>query len=141
MMCLDRDDLYERAEWDGAAGTSRRVLLEHLQSEYPSTALTQAFISPKLMVPSRRLATLLDQARRLQQSACMYHEDHDPTTLYVDHLCTGGSTPKVTTHILADHTDEVLGIEWSPDGMMLASAGADKTVIIWQLEVSGNGIG
>ena len=35
MMCLDKDDLYERAAWDGAAGTSRRKLLEHLQCETP----------------------------------------------------------------------------------------------------------
>lgn len=33
MMCLDKDDLYDRAQWDGAAGTSRRRLLEQLQGE------------------------------------------------------------------------------------------------------------
>ena len=33
MMSLDKEDLYERAVWDGAAGTSRRRLLEHLQGE------------------------------------------------------------------------------------------------------------
>ena len=33
-MCLDRDDLYERAGWDGAAGMSRRNLLEHLQCAF-----------------------------------------------------------------------------------------------------------
>jgi hypothetical protein len=31
MMCMDREDLYERAQWDGAAGTSRRRLLEQIQ--------------------------------------------------------------------------------------------------------------
>jgi hypothetical protein len=39
MMCLDRDDLYERAGWDGAAGTSRRQLLEKLQSQFPLKVL------------------------------------------------------------------------------------------------------
>ena len=34
MMCLDKDDLYERASWDGAAGMSRRKLLEHLQCTF-----------------------------------------------------------------------------------------------------------
>ena len=33
MMSLDKEDLYERADWDGAAGTSRRRLLEKLQGE------------------------------------------------------------------------------------------------------------
>jgi hypothetical protein len=32
-MCSDRDDLYGRAEWDGAAGISRRLLLERLQGK------------------------------------------------------------------------------------------------------------
>lgn len=31
MMCLDKEDLYERAGWDGSRGISRRQLLEHLQ--------------------------------------------------------------------------------------------------------------
>ena len=30
---MDRDDLLERAQWDGAAGTSRRRLLEQLQGK------------------------------------------------------------------------------------------------------------
>lgn len=32
MMCMDKEDLYDRAQWDGAAGTSRRRLLEQIQS-------------------------------------------------------------------------------------------------------------
>nr|XP_019050382.1 WD-repeat protein [Kwoniella bestiolae CBS 10118]OCF29312.1 WD-repeat protein [Kwoniella bestiolae CBS 10118] len=127
MMCLDKDDLYERAMWDGAQGTSRRQLLEHLQ----------AFISPQIMVPSRRLATLFDQARRHQQLSCLYHEEPESTSLYTDHRCESGVFPSITTHVLADHTDEVWRIEWSPDGMYLASAGKDKTVVIWQLKESG----
>jgi hypothetical protein len=87
------------------------------------------------MVPSRRLATLFDQARRHQQQSCLYHEDPDPASLYTDHECASGQFPSVTTHILADHTDEVWRIEWSPDGMMLASAGKDRAVVIWQLKV------
>ncbi|WVQ93433.1 hypothetical protein IAU59_000504 [Kwoniella sp. CBS 9459] len=123
MMCTDKEDLYERAMWDGAAGTSRRQLLEHLQ----------AYISPQIMVPSRRLATLFDQARRHQQLSCLYHEEPESSSLYTDHRCESGQFPSVTTHVLADHTDEVWRIEWSPDGMYLASAGKDKTVVIWQL--------
>ncbi|WVQ79097.1 hypothetical protein IAT38_001191 [Cryptococcus sp. DSM 104549] len=127
MMCLNKEDLYDRAMWDGAAGTSRRQLLEHLQT----------FISPQIMVPSRRLATLFDQARRQQQTTCMYHEDPEATSLYVDHRCETGEFPSVTTHVLVDHRDEVWRIEWSPDGNLLASAGKDRVVIIWELERSG----
>lgn len=125
MMCMDKDDLYERANWDGAGKTSRRRLLEHLQ----------AFISAQVMVPSRRLATLLDQARRHQMADCMYHDDIGAISLYKDHECASGEFPSLCTHILADHSDEVWRIEWSPDGMMLASAGKDQTVVIWQLKI------
>lgn len=123
MMCLDQDELYERAKWDGAAGTSRRLLLERLQEH----------ISPKVMLPSRRLATLLDQARQHQQLSCLYHDDNEPISLYNDHQCESGTFPTVTTHILQDHTDEVWRIEWSPSGDMLASASKDRTVMIWKL--------
>ncbi len=138
MVCLDRDDLYERASWDGAAGTSRRRLLENLEglwSPVDCKLTLAAFISPTVMVPSRRLATLFDQARRHQQLFCAYHEEREPTTLYLDHECDSGQFPTVNTHILADHSDEIWRIEWSPDGMKLASAGKDRKVVIWQLQV------
>jgi WD40 repeat protein len=141
MMCLNKEDLYERAVWDGAAGTSRRQLLEKLQgvssvsSRDATPSLISVFIPPKVMVPSRRLATLLDQARRLQRQDCVFHDDGNASSLYLDHECSSGQFPGMTTHILADHTDEVWKLEWSPDGTMLASAGKDHMVVIWQLKV------
>jgi WD40 repeat protein len=87
------------------------------------------------MVPSRRLATLLDQARRHQQQDCVFHDDGNASSLYLDHECSSGQFPDMTTHILADHTDEVWKLEWSPDGTMLASAGKDHMVVLWQFKV------
>ena len=44
-----------------------------------------------------------------------------------------------TTSILGVHTDEIWDIEWSHDGQYLASAGRDKTLIIWeQVRVSNH---
>ena len=99
-----------------------------------------AFISPQIMVPQRRLATLLDQARQFQAQSCVYHSDTEPPSLYTNHECKAGQFPSVTTHILADHEDEVWRIEWSADGTMLASAGKDRKVVIWQLEVRSDGV-
>jgi len=87
------------------------------------------------MLPPRRLATLLDQARRYQQQSCVYHDENEPSTLYADHECKNGQFPTITTHILADHTDEVWRLEWSPNGMMLASSGKDQKVVLWRLKV------
>jgi WD40 repeat protein len=91
------------------------------------------------MVPSRRLASLLDQARQHQQQNCLYHDNGGPISLYHDHQCVSGAFPSVTTHVLADHTDEVWRIEWSPDGDLLASASKDKTAVIWKLKPPQDG--
>lgn len=90
------------------------------------------------MIPQRRFATLLDQARAQQQSRCLYH--NAPTnartfSLYTDHLCDENAFPRITTAILEGHTDEVWNLEWSHNGNYLATASKDKSVIIWRVGV------
>ncbi|KAH9833011.1 WD40 repeat-like protein [Rhodofomes roseus] len=127
MMCSDPEDLRQRAGWDGASGHSRRRLLGNLQRYIPSS----------VMIPQRRFATLLDQARAYQQSLCLYHNAPSNSrtfSLYTDHLCDKNAFPRVTTAILEVHTDEVWNLEWSHSGNFLASASKDKTAIIWRVE-------
>lgn len=91
------------------------------------------------MIPQRRFATLLDQARAYQQSLCLYHNapmNSRTFSLYTDHTCDKDAFPRVTTAILEVHTDEVWNLEWSHSGNYLASASRDKTAIIWRVEVS-----
>ncbi|THH20764.1 hypothetical protein EUX98_g8521 [Antrodiella citrinella] len=126
LMCADSDDLRQRAGWDGVAGTSRRRLLVDLQRYIPSS----------VMIPQRRFATLLDQARIYQQHRCLYH--NAPTnartfSLYTDHYCDENAFPRVTTAILEGHTDEVWNLEWSHSGNFLATASKDKSAIIWRV--------
>jgi WD40 repeat protein len=87
-------------------------------------------------MPPQRLATLFDQARRFQESRCLYHSGTQAISLLSDHRCQREVFPTVATHVLAEHTDEVWTIEWSPNGQYLASAGKDKTIHIWKIEVS-----
>lgn len=86
------------------------------------------------MVPSRRLATLFDQARQQQQSTALYLDHPEANSLYSDYRNKPDQFPSVTTHVLVDHTDEVWRIEWSPDGTRLASASKDRIVVIWNVE-------
>ena len=91
------------------------------------------------MIPQRRFLTLLEQSRLWQQQRCPYHNsppDSMSFSLYRDHLCDSSCFPNTTTTILEVHTDEVWNIEWSHSGEYLASAGKDKSAIIWRVGVS-----
>ncbi|KAI0636404.1 WD40 repeat-like protein [Trametes polyzona] len=127
MMCSDPTDLRNQVGWDGAGGTSRRRLLMDLQRHIPSS----------VMIPQRRFATLLEQARAYQQSRCLYHNvplRNQSYSLYTDHQCDRDAFPRVTTAVLSVHEDEVWNLEWSHNGRYLATASRDRTAIIWRVE-------
>ncbi|KAK7037966.1 WD-domain-containing protein, partial [Favolaschia claudopus] len=135
MMCSEPEDLRRRAGWDGAAGNSRRILLDQLHR----------YIPPSIMVPPRRFSTLLHQAHSYQRQQCVYH--NIPTnsadfSLFADHQCDRMGFPRVTTTIMRVHTDQVWTLEWSRDGTLLASSSSDRSVIIWAMkpEVESNPI-
>lgn len=91
------------------------------------------------MIPQRRLATLLHQAREYQHSRCVYHNsplESSTFSLYTDHHCNKSDFPNTTTTILQGHSDEVWNLQWSHDGSYLATCGKDKTAIIWKTGVS-----
>ncbi|KAF8211925.1 WD40 repeat-like protein [Mycena galopus ATCC 62051] len=124
MMSSEPEDLRRRAGWDGAAGNSRRILLDNLHR----------YIPPSIMVPPRRFSTLLHQANAYQRQQCIYHNtptSHAGFSLFSDHQCDKMGFPRITTTILEVHNDEVWMLEWSRDGNFLASSSSDKSVIIW----------
>ncbi|KAL9715363.1 hypothetical protein Ac2012v2_002027 [Leucoagaricus gongylophorus] len=129
LMCSDPQELRQRSGWDGASGSSRARLLADLQY----------YIPPSVMIPQRRLATLLHQAREYQHSRCVYHNsplESSTFSLYTDHHCNKSDFPNTTTTILQGHSDEVWNLQWSHDGSYLATCGKDKTAIIWKTGLS-----
>ncbi|KAG0001041.1 hypothetical protein BGZ65_003846, partial [Modicella reniformis] len=125
MMSTSAEDLRQRASWDGSDGTSRQALLTALQK----------YISPAVMVPESRLETMLKQATELQTMNCFYHDNRNTTSsLYSDHVCEKTGIPTVSRRVLDSHTNEVWYISFSHDGRYLASASADRRIIIWNLE-------
>ncbi|KAF7778551.1 hypothetical protein Agabi119p4_2896 [Agaricus bisporus var. burnettii] len=129
LMCSDPEELRQRTGWDGASGSSRQQLLNDLQLYIPSS----------VMIPPRRLATLLHQAREYQNSRCVYHNsplESSSSSLYTDHHCNKSAFPNTTTTILQGHSDEVWNMQWSHDGAYLATCGKDKSAIVWKAGLS-----
>lgn len=129
LMCSHSDDLRAKAEWEGKGTSSRSKLLDKLQTYLP----------PSVMLPPRRLQTLLRQAVELQRDRCLYHNTKldsnlDSVSLLVDHVCSRKQFPCYTQQILTEHCNEVWFCKFSNDGTKLASGSKDTTVIIWQVD-------
>jgi WD40 repeat protein len=93
------------------------------------------FISPSIMIPEHRLASLLQQVKQTQISNCLYHNTSNSPSLYSDHTCDRNQFPSLTVELLSDHSDEVYCVKFSNDGTKMASASKDKSIIIWDVEV------
>ncbi|XP_063235841.1 WD repeat-containing protein 26 [Bacillus rossius redtenbacheri] len=127
MMCSGRDELMSRAGWEGKGLRSRVLLMDKLQE----------FLPPSIMLPPRRLHTLLCQAVEHQIHQCPYHntkEEEDEMCLLTDHHCSKEQFPCETIQILNEHCDEVWFCRFSPDGLQLATGSKDTTVIIWDVD-------
>lgn len=86
MMCTNNEELYERAGWEGKNIRSRTRLMDRLQS----------FLPASVMLPPRRLHSLLRQAVELQTEHCTHHDmawetTIDNVSLLSDHNCSNNS--------------------------------------------------
>jgi len=108
--------------------SSRAAVMERLQ----------AYLPPTIMLPPRRLSTLLGQAAKQQRDNCLYHnrlgDEGPPDSYAMDHNCSKEMFPSETIQVLAEHCDEVWFCKWSPNGRYLATGSKDYTVIIWEFD-------
>lgn len=120
------EQLHARAGWDGADGDSRRLLMVEIESA----------VSPLVMIPSRRLPQLLEQAQSFQkQQDPFFNSPHGSHfSLLTDHRSDRSVFPSHNSIIIMDHRDEVWCLQFSHDGTKLATAGADKTILIWSVQ-------
>ncbi|KAK8856495.1 WD domain-containing protein [Apiospora arundinis] len=123
LMCDSPEDIKTKAEWDGAYGRSRDILLSELSR----------CISPSVMLPEHRLAVLLQQVKHNQINMCLYHSNAESPTLYADHHCDRRRFPTENIIDIDDHQGEVWQVVFSHDGTKLASCGSEKGVIIWDV--------
>ncbi|XP_063698447.1 WD repeat-containing protein 26 homolog [Culicoides brevitarsis] len=129
MMCTNNSELYQRTGWEGCGVKSRSRLMDRLQS----------FLPASVMLPPRRLKTLLVQAVDLQTERCACHDmawktDINNVSLLQDHNCSADQFPMQPLQVLNDHSDEVWFCKFSPDGLKLATGSKDTTVIIWEVD-------
>ena len=122
MMCQSAEDLRSQADWDGARGESRSQLLSEISTS----------ISPSVMIPEHRLATLFTAIQQAEVLNCRYHNTTIQPSLYTDHECPAEDFPLQTLTELRSHADEVWHVEFSHDGSMLATAGKDGLVCIYE---------
>ncbi|KAF2021181.1 glycoside hydrolase family 1 protein [Aaosphaeria arxii CBS 175.79] len=122
MMCQSAEDLKSQAQWDGAQGESRQILLSEVSKS----------ISPSIMIPPHRLACLLDDVKQSWIAGCLYHNTATSPSLYVDHMCDRNDFPMKAVQELRHHKDEVWYLKYSHDGTKLASASKDNTLVIYE---------
>lgn len=133
MMCANNEELYLRASWDGKGVNSRSLLMDKLQN----------FLPPTVMLPPRRLRSLLRQAVEMQTERCAYHDmawetNLDNVSLLQDHCCAQNDFPLQELQVLNDHCDEVWFCKFSPDGLKLATGSKDTIVIVWDVDPKTN---
>ena len=150
-MCDSVEEMKTKARWDGARGSSRLNLLSKLSSMLnpvliiPSPLAAGLFlcsttdpeiecISPSVMIAPHRLMTLLGQVSEAQVANCLYHNSENKPSLLRDHQCVGENFPPVLMCELQEHDDEVWNLQFSNDGSLLASCGADGLVLLWNLD-------
>lgn len=121
LMCT-QSELETQLRWPSDSRESRQHLLEDLTRS----------IAPSVMIRDHRLAELLDQVKRSQIVQCLYHNTSEAPSLYSDHTCSQDDFPSQASLILDDHSGEVYCVAFSPDGTMLATAGEDKSCIIYE---------
>ncbi|KAG5942284.1 hypothetical protein E4U53_007278 [Claviceps sorghi] len=122
LMCPSANDLMKKANWDGARGESRKMLLAELSN----------CISPSVLLPDSRLAILLQQVKQNQINHCIYHTASSSPSLYSDHMCDRLNFPTEVVLELNDMLGEVWEVQFSHDGSRLAACGSRDTVIIWE---------
>ncbi|XP_016362190.1 WD repeat-containing protein 26-like [Sinocyclocheilus anshuiensis] len=128
LMCTLPDDLRAKAEWEGKGTASRSKLLDKLQTYLP----------PSVMLPPRRLQTLLRQAVELQRDRCLYHNSKldsglDDVSLLIDHMCSRSHDSHQLKQLktLEGHAYGVSYLAWSPDDTYLIACGPDDCSELW----------
>lgn len=132
-MCSSPAELRQRANWDGSNISSRKHLLESLQS----------YIKPSIMLPQSRLFNLLNQAKLYQLRNNRYNSIDDENfnfSLLNDYYQDNSTFPNFNSLTVKAHFDEIWHCCFSHNGTYLATASRDKSVVIWKIDAAQQSI-
>jgi WD40 repeat protein len=91
-------------------------------------------ISPQVMIPESRLSELLHQVKDNWMDNCVYHNIYESPSLFADHECGRDDFPERLIKTISEHDDEIWYLCFSHDGKKLATAGKDKSCIIYDVQ-------
>ncbi|KAK6849563.1 WD40 repeat-like protein [Apiospora arundinis] len=134
LMCDSPEDIKTKAEWDGAYGRSRDILLSELSR----------CISPSVMLPEHRLAVLLQQVKHNQINMCNVAFSWDDSMIIT---CGQDKSARLwdlkTGHLLLDlcaFEEPVSSCVWAPDNRSFLIGSLDKSRSLWQYDLEGDKI-
>ena len=114
IMLKTQKEIKSMADWDGADGNSRKQVLEVLQS----------FISPKKMLESGKLESLLKQSVMYQLNTCKVQDWENGFkknfSLLEKYESPNVKIPNKMLSSIDFHKDEIWTVAVSPDGSKLA---------------------
>ncbi|VDP01173.1 unnamed protein product, partial [Soboliphyme baturini] len=132
LMFSSSSELRQYFGCDAFDGKSREKLMQKLQGYLPASVI----------LPPRRLETLVNQALQWQRYKCILHNlKEEPASLSLemsllsDHSCSRATLPCHTSCILTDHCDEVWFCKFSHNGRYLATGSKESTVYIWDVDM------
>ncbi|CAN6866130.1 unnamed protein product [Brassica oleracea] len=112
---------------------------ENVSSRSKVLAELQSLLPASVIIPEKRLESLVESSLHIQRDACVFHNTLDSDlSLYSDHQCGKHQIPSQTVQILESHTDEVWFLQYSHNGKYLASSSKDQTAIIWEINEDGH---
>ncbi|PHH53616.1 putative WD repeat-containing protein [Ceratocystis fimbriata CBS 114723] len=122
LMCSSPESLKQKGDLPDTVEEARQKLLASISLS----------ISPSVMLPEQRLATLFSNLVKTQTASCMYHTDTETPSLLEDHECSQDRFPNQIALELEDLScDEVWQVKFNNSGTQLAACGKTGRLVIW----------
>ena len=100
-------------------------------------SVLQAILPAEVLLPPRRLQTLVTQALQAQLDACAHTDNWDAPRLSLLRDAAGSlrSLPTQCSQVLRQHSAQIWDARFSPDGSMLVTGCRDSQLHFWKVRM------